>query len=56
MEFKTKQPVKSIVVEAVITRADGTVENQGVVAEYRRSRILQFLDRLFGRWPWLHLF
>lgn len=26
--------IKSIEVEAVVTRADGTVENQGVVAEW----------------------
>jgi hypothetical protein len=28
------QGIKSIAVEAVVTRADGTVEDQGVVAEW----------------------
>jgi hypothetical protein len=37
MEFKLKQPVKKITVEAVITRADGTVEDMGVVASCHLS-------------------
>ena len=33
------QGVKSITVEAVITRADGTVENMGVIARHDGSKI-----------------
>ncbi len=32
-----KGNVKSITWEAVVTRADGTIEDLGVIAEYHRS-------------------
>lgn len=35
--MRTRQPVKSVVLEASITRADGTVVPQGVVAYYHRN-------------------
>lgn len=35
--MRAAQPVKSVVLEATITRADGTVVPQGVVAYYHRN-------------------
>lgn len=35
--MRARQPVKSVVLEATITRADGTVVPQGVVAYYHRN-------------------
>lgn len=35
-------------VEAVITRADGTVENLGVIARYHPNPLVRLWDRLRG--------
>lgn len=40
-----RQPTKSVELEATITRADGTVEPQGVVAYYHRNPIKMFVMR-----------
>lgn len=43
-----RQPVKSIELEAVITRADGTVEPQGIVASYYSNPVRRLLAKLRG--------
>lgn len=45
--MKQKQPSR-VTLEATITRADGTVEPQGVVAVYYRNPIKRALARLRG--------
>lgn len=37
-----KSGIKSITWEAVITRADGTIEDLGVIAEYHRNPWTRF--------------
>jgi hypothetical protein len=42
-----RQPT-SIVLEATITRADGTIEPQGVVAYWHKNPFMRMLARLRG--------
>lgn len=44
--MRSRQPVKSVCLEASITRADGTVVPQGVVAYYHRNVVRRLLARL----------
>lgn len=47
-----KSKIKQATVTAVITRADGTVEDLGVIAEYKkplRKRIVNFFKRNLKR-------
>ncbi|HSZ70242.1 MAG TPA: hypothetical protein VK756_07760 [Solirubrobacteraceae bacterium] len=46
--MNARQNAKSVVLEASITRADGTVEPQGVVAVYYRSPVKRAWARLRG--------
>ncbi len=44
MDFKADQGFKSYTVEAVIIRADGTVEDKGVVDYWHRNPIIRLLN------------
>lgn len=46
MPIRATSEVKAASVEAVITRADGTVENLGRVAYYHRNPLRRLLWRL----------
>lgn len=55
MNHSTRQPIKSVVIEAIVTRKDGTVENLGVIAMHHSNplrrlawRVSQFMR---GRKP-----
>jgi len=44
--MKVKAGVKSATIHAVITRADGTKEDLGVIAEYKRPLLVRVLKWL----------
>lgn len=46
MNTETTAPVQMVALEAVVTRADGTVENLGEIAYWHRSRARRWLWRL----------
>jgi hypothetical protein len=48
MDFATHGKPRSITVEAVVTRADGTVEDLGVVAYYHRNPLRRLIARMRG--------
>ncbi len=48
--FTASIPVRKQTVEAVVIRADGTVENIGVVAYWHRSRLMRALWRIRQFW------
>jgi len=45
----TKAPARRASISAVITRADGTVENLGRIAFYHRNPIINWFGNLFVR-------
>jgi len=45
-ESETTQPVESVTIEAVITRADGTVEHLGTVSYWHRNPLRRLWWRL----------
>lgn len=44
-----KVPVKSAQMSAVVRRADGTVENLGVIAEYQSNPFKRLWGRIQGK-------
>ena len=48
MDLKVNQRIEEYTVRAVITRADGTVEDLGVIDSYRRSWVKDLINKLKG--------
>lgn len=48
-EIESQQSIKSITVEAVVTRADGTVEDLGVISYWHKNPLIRFWRRLRTR-------
>lgn len=49
MEQFAKEPVKSVALEAVVIRADGTREDLGTIAYWHKSRLRRIWYRLTHR-------
>lgn len=45
-------PTKSTVIEMIVTRADGTIENLGVVSYWHRNPLKRLLWRLKKVFKW----
>lgn len=47
-ELTAESRVKYMSLEAVVTRADGTVEDYGVIAEYHKNPLRRLIARIRG--------
>ncbi len=54
MEANVEGRIKSIEMSAVVTRANGAVENHGVIARMDSTIIGKLLTKLKGLKSWLH--